>query len=104
LKALNPVEWNYEIHNTEMLTIIIIRPITRTSNIFESLRSSIDAKLDGCCTCRDLTSRFTISQVEVWVGQMHSLGKLITVQVKVIMTTSLSYPPNYFASNSQAWD
>jgi hypothetical protein len=70
LKALNPVEQNYKIHDTEMLTIIrrlkewrhylegARHPVeiwtgltTRTLNTFELLRSSINAKLDGCCTC-----------------------------------------------------
>jgi hypothetical protein len=63
-----------------------------------SLRSSIDAKPDGRYTCRDSTSRFTISQVEVWVNQMCSLGELIMVQAKAITTTSPYSPQNYFES------
>jgi hypothetical protein len=45
-----------------------------------------------------LTSHFTISQVKVWVNLTHSLGKLITVQVKGTMTTSLSSPLSNFES------
>jgi hypothetical protein len=66
-KALNLVERNYEIHNTEMLAIIrgleewrhylegARHPVeiwTDHKNlIFASLRSSTDAKPDGHCTC-----------------------------------------------------
>jgi hypothetical protein len=71
---------------------------TRISNISESPRNSINVRQGGCFTCQDLTSRFTISQVEVWVNQTHSLGELITVQVEGTMTTSLSSPLSYFES------
>jgi hypothetical protein len=49
-------------------------------------------------------SRFDfISQVKVWANQMHSLGELITVQVKAITTISPYSSQNYFKSmHSQA--
>jgi hypothetical protein len=52
----------------------------------------------------EIESTDTISQVEVWVNQMRSLGELITVQVKaIIMTTSPYSPQIYFESmHSQA--
>jgi hypothetical protein len=120
LKALNLVKKNYEIHDTKMLAIIrgleewrhylegARHPVEiwtdhKILNIFALLRSSINAKPDGHCTCLDLTSHFTTSQVEVWANQMHSLGKLIMVQVMTIMTTSPYSPQNYFKSmHSQA--
>jgi hypothetical protein len=72
-------------------------------NIFTSLKSSIDTKPDGHCTCRDSTSHFIISQVKAWVNQMRSLGELIMVQAKAITTTSPYSPQIYFESmQSQA--
>jgi hypothetical protein len=110
-KALNPVERNYKIHDTEMLAII--RGLEEWRHYLEGARHPVEIwtdhknlkyfhvaqKLNRC------QARCTISQVEVWVNQMCSLGELIMVQVKVITTTSPYSPQNYFESmHSQARD
>jgi hypothetical protein len=58
-KALNPVEQNYEIHDTKMLAII-----------------QIINKLGGHSTSLASTLHFTTNQAEAWVSQTHSLDGL----------------------------
>jgi hypothetical protein len=60
-------------------------PITKTLNTFKWPRSSINTRLHH-------------NQVEVWVSQMHFVGELITVQVRVTIKTSPSYPLSCFKS------
>jgi hypothetical protein len=71
---------------------------TKTLNTFELPRNSIDVRPDGHFTCQDLTLCFIISQIKVWVSQMHCLDELIMVQVKETMTTSFSYSLSYCTS------
>src|SRR3981189_2126343 len=82
-KALSPVERNYEIHDVEMLEIIRgleerrhyleglaiqlrSSQTTRTSNTFESRRSSIAGKLDGRSTYLASISRCNTSLGLAW--------------------------------------
>jgi hypothetical protein len=117
LKALNLVEQNYEIHDTEMLAII--RGLEEWRYYLEEARHPVEIwtdhknlkyfhiaqKLNRCQARWSLyLSRFDFT-LHVWVNQMRSLGELITVQVKTIMTTSPYSFQNYFESmHSQARD
>ncbi|KAG5732302.1 hypothetical protein E4T56_gene11428 [Termitomyces sp. T112] len=85
-KSLNAVEWNYKIHDKEMLAIIrsfeewwhswrahgtSLRSgyITRTLNTSRQPRSSIASKLNGPSTLPTLTSPCTTSLARAWGNQ-----------------------------------
>jgi hypothetical protein len=121
-KALNPVEWNHEIHDTKMLAIIMgleewrhylkgaWYPVEIWTN-HKNLKYFRVAQKFNWCQARWLLYllrfNFTLHHKP---GQsmgkpMHFWGKLIMAQVKVIMITSPSSPQSYFKSmHSQEQD
>jgi hypothetical protein len=100
-KALNPVERNYKIHDTEMLAIIrgleewrhylegARHPVEiwtdhKTWSISKWPRNQIIDKLDGCYIYLASTLHFT---TRAWVSQTHSPDGLTTDPGKKTITT-----------------
>jgi hypothetical protein len=100
-KALNPVERNYEIHDTEMLAII--RGLEEWRHYLEGARHPVEIWTDHKnleyfrvaqkLNCRQarwsllftycaLTLHFTTSQAKAWVSLTHSPDELTTGQDK----------------------